>query len=303
VDYVGERSDDTARHVPVCDDITVVVPTLGRDILRQCLDAMAAGSMWPRQIIVVDQGRRAEVEAMIADLVARGLDARWVPSTLTGKSAGLNQGFRLVKTRFVAITDDDCIVAADWLETMVRWLRQEPDAIITGRVEAGDGEVNLAVETSEVSSVQTRPALKHDRMVGGNMGLAMDTIVRVGGFEEDPCMRNAEDPEYAYRALRRGVRIVYTPDVVLLHLGWRDECARLQQYEQYARSHGGFYGKYLRRGDLFILVRVAVHLTRAGLRWLQSSIRGDAELARNGRAYVIGLLPGIIAGWRSKAGR
>jgi hypothetical protein len=47
--------------------------------------------------------------------------------------------------------------------------------------------------------------------------------------------------------------------VCLWHVGWRDPAKRIVQYRHYALSHGGFYGKYLRKGDLFILTRAILH--------------------------------------------
>jgi GT2 family glycosyltransferase len=108
-----------------------------------------------------------------------------------------------------------------------------------------------------------------------------------------------EDGEFAYRALRAGVAIVYAPDVVVTHLGWRDEAQRGDQYASYARSQGAFYGKYSRRGDAFIALRAGVHLLRASRRWALGVVRREPEMARIGRAYALGLIPGIVAGWRS----
>ena len=291
----------TAIH-STAPDITVLVPTVGRDVLRQCVTALEAGSVWPAQLIVVDQGSKPAVKALLDELRVRGMKTRWVPSTDTGKSAGLNRGFRLVSTTFVAIIDDDCLVDDEWLDRMVNRLRQQPDAIVTGRVDA-DGEVNLAVSTSRTPVIQRRPGLHFDRLVGGNMGLAIATLKKVGGFDEHLSVRNAEDPEYAYRALRAGVSIVYAPDIAVYHVSWRKEHERIEQYRSYALSHGGFYGKYLRRGDLFIGCRVFLHLTRALRRWLLGVLRGQEELARNGRAYVTYLVPGIIAGLRRRDAR
>jgi GT2 family glycosyltransferase len=118
-------------------------------------------------------------------------------------------------------------------------------------------------------------------------------------FEEDPVMATAEDAEFAYRALRKGVTIRYEPDAVVAHFGWRDTKKRVEQYRDYALSHGGFYGKYLRRGDLFILARAAAHFGRALRRWMRGYVKGDAELTMLGKAYYSNLLPGILAGMRS----
>jgi GT2 family glycosyltransferase len=112
-------------------------------------------------------------------------------------------------------------------------------------------------------------------------------------------MITAEDAEWAHRALRKDVITRYEPDVVLAHFGWRDDTKRAEQYRHYALSHGGFYGKYLRRGDLFILARAAGHFVRAFRRWINGMLKGDSELALLGKSYCINLLPGIQAGLRS----
>jgi GT2 family glycosyltransferase len=281
-------------------DLTLVIPTLGRPILRRMLEAVRAGDSWPARVIIVDQGRQAEIAALADEHRAGGLDVVYLPSSSTGRSAGLNLGLERVETRFVVITDDDCLVAPDWIARIGERLRRHPGAIITGRVEAGEGQAQLSVATSTTEQIQRRPALRFDRLSGGNMGLPLEVARRVGPFTESPAIRTAEDGEFAYRALRAGVPIVYAPEVVVTHLAWRDTAERDDQYYSYALSQGGFYGWYLRQGDAFIALRVIVHVLRASRRWLFGRLRGDADLARNGRAYVLGLLPGLRAGWRSR---
>jgi hypothetical protein len=60
-------------------------------------------------------------------------------------------------------------------------LRDNPEAIVTGRVEAA-GEGVLVVVTSLEPAVYHRPRLKFDSMSGGNMGTSMSVIERVGFF-------------------------------------------------------------------------------------------------------------------------
>jgi GT2 family glycosyltransferase len=282
---------------PVLDDITVVIPTLGRPILEESLYWIVAGNAWPGGLIVVDQGSSQQVAALIEKLQALGINAEHLPSTQRGRASGINRGLEQVKTRFVAITDDDCFVEADWLAQMVMHLQAHPKAIITGRVEPAGNDM-IVVVTSRKPAIYHRPRLKFDALSGGNTGTSMSAVRRIGFFDEDTRLRTAEDGEWAYRALRTGVPIIYAPDVVVRHYGWRDESERAVQYRDYARSHGGFYGKYLRKGDWFIALRVFIHLERALRRWLRGILSGDQELVLNGRAYATGLLPGIIAGLR-----
>ena len=283
---------------PVLDDITIVIPTLGRPILEQSLYHIANGSAWPGEVIVVDQGSGTEVASWIKQLKALGIAARHVPSNQRGRAAAVNRGLDQAQTRFVAVTDDDCFVATDWLANMAACLRKYPQSVVTGRVEAA-GEDTIIIVISRTPAIYRRPRLKFDSMSGGNMGTSMEVIHRVGLFDEDPHLRSAEDAEWSYRVLRKGVALVYAPEVCVRHFGWRDQAGRSAQYNGYARSHGGFYGKYIRKGDLFILLRAFVHHFRAFRWWVRGKVSKDVELAEYGQAYFTGLLPGMIAGFRA----
>jgi GT2 family glycosyltransferase len=250
-------------------------------------------------LIVVEQGFNPAVADYLNRVEEIGVRVKHIRSNQRGRSAGINRGLEQAETRFVAITDDDCFVQADWLANMANQLRLHPDAVVTGRVEAA-GQDMIVVVTSRTPSIQVRPRLTFDSMSGGNMGTALAVFKTVGLFEEDPVMATAEDAEWSYRALRKGVMILYEPNVVVAHYGWRDADSRVDQYRHYALSHGGFYGKYLHQGDWFILARAAGHFGRALRRWLYGVLRGNTELALLGQAYCQNLLPGIKAGMRSR---
>ena len=284
---------------PVLDDISLVIPTLGRPILEQCLCWILSGSTWPACLIVVEQGSNPLVMDWLKRMQEVGIRVKHIRSSQRGRSAGINRGLEQVDTPFVAITDDDCFVGEEWLMNMANRLRLGPGVVVTGRVEAA-GEEMIIVVTSTMPVVHRRPRLKFDSMSGGNMGASLAVFREVGLFDEDSVMATAEDAEWAYRALRKGIAIIYDPDVCLWHFGWRDLDMRTEQYRHYALSHGGFYGKYLRKGDLFILLRALVHFARSFRRWTVGKITGNEENARNGRAYCLGLLPGIAAGLRSR---
>ena len=286
---------------PVAEDVSIVIPTLGRPILESCLRWIADGSVWPGALIVVDQGQNERVAAWLRHLQAIGLPTQYVPSRQHGRSAGINRGLEQVQTRFVAITDDDCFVAADWLEKMTSRLRCEPDVILTGRVDlAGNDEADFSTVTSRQPKVYTRPQLKVHPFIGGNVGLTMALVQKIGLFDEHPCLASAEDSDYGYRALRLGIPIAYDPDVALYHYHWRDANQRAARYADYARSQGGFYGTHLRHGDWLILMQMIRALVRSPLRWLRGVVTGDKELAENGRAHTLHLLPGIITGLRRR---
>lgn len=300
-----ERSYSSSIHSlnferkPVLDDISIIIPTLGRPILEQCLYWILVGSAWPGCLLVVEQGSNRHVANWLRRVQEIGIQVKHILSNQRGRSAGINRGLEQLTTRFAAIMDDDCFVGEDWLLNMANRLQLSPEAVVTGRVEAA-GENMIGVVTSTIPAIYHRPRIKFDSMSGGNMGTSIDTFRKVGLFDEDPVMATAEDAEWSYRALRKDTTIIYDPNVCLWHFGWRDQEKRAEQYRHYALSHGGFYGKYLRKGDLFILLRVLVHFARAFRRWLLGIMTGNAENALNGKCYCLGLIPGILAGFQSQ---
>jgi GT2 family glycosyltransferase len=285
---------------PVLEEISVVIPTLGRPILESCLRFVADGSYWPARLIIVDQGRNPVVQTWLAQLQAAGLPTLYVPSSQRGRAAGINRGLEQVHSLYVAITDDDCFVEAGWLRNMTARLQEEPGVIFTGRVELAGSEVEFSTVTSRISQRYTRPQLKVHPFIGGNAGMAMAVVQKIGLFDEHPALASAEDSDYGYRALKLGIPIAYDPDVVLYHYHWRDASQRAARYADYARSQGGFYGTHLRRGDGLILLQALRDLARSPLRWARGVAKGDTELAENGRANTLNLLPGIAAGLARK---
>lgn len=285
---------------PVLSDITIVIPTIGRDLLRDCLRSIAGGNAWPMSLIVVDQGSNPDVDSWIDEVSALGLSAQRVRSAQTGAAAARNRGFERVTTEFIAATDDDCRVDPEWLERLALTLRAHPGVLVTGRVdllrEEGQRGEAPSLITSDVAELHRRPLLRRDPLFSNNMGFARGLLTRLGPIDEHPSVRYAEDAEWSYRALRGGIPILYAPEVRVGHLAWRDKVQLADTYRRYARSQGGFYGHHIRQGDWFIGLRAAYDLLRGPWLIVRGVAAGDAELATIGRAYVSELLPGILAG-------
>jgi GT2 family glycosyltransferase len=286
-------------------DTTVVIPTIGRDLLEGCLQSIAAGSVWPARVLVVDQSNNSAVADCVARLADAGLCVEHLHSRDQGAAAARNRGFERVTTRYVAATDDDCRVAPDWLERMVAHLRENSPGFVTGRVEnlvLDDPFMAPSLMESAEPEVHSRPLLRRDPLYANNMGFAVETAHRIGPMDERACVRYAEDAEWSYRALRAGVPVRYAPDVVVRHAAWRNASELALTYRRYVRCQGGFYGIYMRRGDRFIVARALFDLARGPWLVLRGLATRNSALTRIGRAYMRELGPGILDGLRVAGG-
>jgi glycosyltransferase involved in cell wall biosynthesis len=285
---------------PVCRDVTVVIPTTGGDVLRGCLSSIAAGTTWPQELIVVDQGQRAEVAAWIAELRGSGLNARHLPSSQRGIAQATNRGLEQARTQFVAVTHDDCRVRLDWLARLAARLPDVGDGVLTGRVEpAGDGIV-LTVKVADEPAVYHAPLLDADVLFPPNMGFPVRLLEQVGAFDEHGSLLTAgEDNDWAYRVLRAGIPVIYDPTITVGHLARFTPADLPSLYRRYAHGQGAFYGKHLRRGDRFIARRALRDLVRAPWLLLRGLATRNRELIAMGTGEVTGLPRGIFAGLRN----
>ena len=64
---------------PVDPELTLVIPTLGRALLRDVLQSVMTGSRWPAQVVIVDQGRKPDIAAIAAEMQEGGLQVTWLP--------------------------------------------------------------------------------------------------------------------------------------------------------------------------------------------------------------------------------
>lgn len=283
----------------ILDDVTVIIPTVGRPILQRCLQSIASGTVLPARIIVVDQGDNPEITDWLHSIEALGLETFHLLSTERSPASARNRGIEQVQTLFVAAIDDDCFVEKDWLEIMERHLHQNPTAIITGRLEpAGDG-IPPTIITSDVPCIYNRPSVRvHSPLASANMGFALRTAQQIGPFDGN--VSPAEDNDWAYRSLRVGVPILYAPEVVVYHLHWRNKTQMAAVYRAYALSQGAFYGKHLRQGDWLMLLRTAITLFRGVRSLIIGALKNNYNRRVDGYARLTLLLPGLVAGLRGK---
>jgi GT2 family glycosyltransferase len=280
----------------IATDISVVIPTLGRQCLKDSVQAIVDGTVVPAEIILSHQGAVGSMDAMMREFGKMPVKVRYIHSDQRGAAAGRNTGIRHVTTPFFASTDDDCNVDPRWLEEIVQALKQHPRAIVTGRVLASEDGAPSTNNSNATKVFRSLP-LKGDHFAGGNFGTAVAVFEDSGPFDETELLRYCEDPEWSYRALVKGYEIRFIPAITVTHLHWRGTADMTQVYSQYAYSQGGWFGRRIRRFDASFLVRLAYELARGAKRWGVGTVRGDLLRKVNGRAFVVDLLRGVAAGW------
>lgn len=282
--------------------VSVIIATRERpEMLSQCVESLLAGTATPAELVLVDQSRAPHPELSRIE-TRRGCRLIYRHSQAPGLSAARNEGCRAATQDILLFTDDDIVVAPEWVESMYRAIERERDTtVITGRVlamrEAGvdDGFVPPTSPEDELETRVFEGRIWRDMLWGGNMGLHRRILEEVGPFDErlgaGGRYFSAEDNDYCLRALEAGYRIRFLPEAVVHHRAWRPSTDRLRTAWRYGLGHGAFLAKHMRLRD-----RYAVHRLRSDLSWYarlgSKKRRSDPAGARDDGVLVLGMLYG-----------
>ena len=287
-------------------DITIAIATAGRpDELSRCLDAIAGGTAQPREIVVVDQSADDRSEAVVRERAERGAAIRRVPQERLGLSASRNAGVASASTTLVAVTDDDCVPADDWVAAISSAFSGpgRPHAV-TGRVlPLGSDADGYAVS----SRTSTEAADYHGRHLpwlvgtGANMAVRRDWWNRIGGFDERLGVgtRGAagEDLDFLHRLLRAGAVVRYEPQAVVYHER-QTKSRRRGTRSTYGRGVGACCSAWLRDGDLSGLVILGHWLGMRGRLLAGAARRRDWNRVEEELLVLRGTTAGLAYGAR-----
>jgi glycosyltransferase involved in cell wall biosynthesis len=173
--------------------ISAVIPTFNRaGYLRKVISSLVEQTLPQDQyeIIVVDNCSTDDTKQVVAEF-SHVTNLRYIFEPVQGLSQARNTGWQQSRGEYVAFTDDDAIVATDWLEQILYTFESvAPQAgCVGGRVEPiweVPRPVWLADEYIELFAVleKTSPQVltKKEFVVGANIAFRKNTLETVGGF-------------------------------------------------------------------------------------------------------------------------
>ncbi|MFH8755839.1 glycosyltransferase family 2 protein [Streptomyces atroolivaceus] len=194
-------------------EYAVVVPTIGRPCLADCLRALAASAgQRPAEVVVVDD-RPAAVGGLPVG-TAGDLPVRVLATGGRGPAAARNAGARTVGAPWVVFLDDDVQVLPDWAERLAEDLAEadERTAGVQGRL-----RVPLPDNRKPTDWERGTAGLEAAAWATADMAYRATALKEVGGFDERFRRAFREDADLALRmmdagwVLRRGRRVTRHP--------------------------------------------------------------------------------------------
>ncbi len=269
------------RDIPV----DVVISTYRRGCqIDRTIASICQSAHWNFNLWVFDQSENDLTEKCVARYVQVDPRVHYHRMPLRGLAPTRNVGSTFGSAPYILFTNDDCIVAPNWIEALIQEFRAPETWFVFGRVLPGDKpdstEISPNVRHNEqvvlaLKETPWREVYKNNRFNlafghGHNMAVRREHFQTLCGFDEllgaGGPLGSWDERDIGYRALRRGGQIVYTPDATVYHCHWQTWEGVQQSYRNYGIGTGAAVAKYMRSGDVGAIALFIEWLLSQGIR-------------------------------------
>jgi GT2 family glycosyltransferase len=243
--------------------ITVIISTCCRsESLARTVRSVLLND-YPRfNLKVIDQSEGDVVRHCLLPFLG---DPRleYCKSETRGLSAGLNVAISRATSELIAVIDDDCEAPANWVFNLARSLLWDR------RVGAVFGNVLAAPHDPRVGFIpayrRREPFVAHNlwqnhriASISASMGLRRSIWERLGGFDEllgpGAPFKSAEETDFVIRTLRAGYFVYETPDVSVIHHGFRTWGEGRELIRAYLYGIGAMFAKHFKSAHASVMV-------------------------------------------------
>jgi GT2 family glycosyltransferase/ubiquinone/menaquinone biosynthesis C-methylase UbiE len=244
---------EIARHEQ--PEVSIILVLYNRaELTLQCLYSILRSNVKSFEIIIVDNASTDETKL----LLSRIKGARIIENeTNTHYLLACNQAARRARGEYLLLLNNDTQVLADSISSALRTLQSSPDVgAVGGKIILPDGTLQEAgsIIWQDGSCLgygrgdsPLAPAYMFKRDVdycsAAFLLTRLDLFLEEGGFDEDYAPAYYEDTDYCARLWAKGKRIVYDPNVIVLHYEFASSVSEQSAINQAIMNRSMFVSK------------------------------------------------------------
>ncbi len=207
--------------------VSVVIPSIGRKSLFECLSSLKNQEYEEYEVLVVSPKKEIKEEI-------EKYGAKFIFSPVSNVSFQKNLGIRECNGENVCFIDDDAVADKKWIKNLVENLEDRKVGCVGGKIEL-KFEVPFPKEFEKLDNRifrgflggtflgEEKIELNKPLIFGSNMCIRKEIFDKIGYFDEELgrtpfSMKCNEDIEIQERILKEGFKIIYEPKAIVYHI-------------------------------------------------------------------------------------
>lgn len=278
---------------------SIIVCTIGRSTLEECLKSLLNQSYENYEVIVVSSNKKVEP-------IVSQFQFTFIYSHISNVSYQKNLGIDNSSGEIIAFIDDDAVANKEWLKYLVENFKEEKIGCVGGKISVKiNSDIppilkNLPTEIFKGFLGET--LLKYDKVTeidkpllwGSNISFRRDVLREVGKFDvqlgRTPTnLLCGEEIELERRILKAGYKLIYEPRAEVIHLINKERLTKSyflrrsfwQGYSEILTTRKSFLGMKDENVSLLIKNLIPLHKIENISRMLvASNLKKSIDLAR-----------------------
>lgn len=238
-------------------DLSLLISTRNRATqLRRCLDRVAeikTSARW--ELVVIDNGSTDNTAEVVSDFAKSAPFAvQQVYEPKPGLARGHNAGVAVARGRIIALTDDDCYPASDYVDQALAVFEDPKIGFAGGRITLYDPE-DYPFTINELTIPRDFPPrlyMPAGDLQGANLLFRRQVLDDIGGFDDNlgsGGLFNCEDVDACARASFEGWWGRYAPGPTVAHHHGRKAKDIQALKRAYAIGRGAYIAKFMLNRD------------------------------------------------------
>ena len=241
---------------------------------KKTINSILANTEQPYEIVLVDNGSSDGTVAYLRHLTKKFNHIKLIENPHNrGFAAGNNQGAALAQGEYLLFLNNDVLVSADWLTSLVRGLERDPQIGLIGPMtnsisgrqrfaeinyQDDEGFYEFAQYVRTVNQGKFTPPR---RIAGFAMLTRKSIFEQLGGFDESFGTGNFEDDDLCLRVRAAGYAIMVDESTFIHHYGSQTFKSNNLNYRQSIREKGQLFFKKWPNIDYDWLLEIKSSLT------------------------------------------
>ncbi len=202
-------------------NVSIIVPVYNAErSIKKCIGSLLNLDYTKSkyEIIFIDDASMDNTKRILEDCAEKHKNIKIFEQLHKGPAAARNLGITKANGKIIFFTDSDCVVPRNWITNMQKYLDNNNIGAVGGSLKpVSSNSIYEIFDQKRRENLYGCEKKFVDALPTCNLAVRKGVLEEIEGFDESFEYASAEDYELCYRIRKAGYKILYAPEISVLH--------------------------------------------------------------------------------------